>query len=86
MKFHVPNYSCLLNPITWGLPPPDPRYLCPQLMTNKLAVIINSLKVPKIKKNFAIRNEISCTKLQLLLNPITWGLPPPDPRSVCPLS
>ena len=31
MKFLVPNYSCLQNPLTKGLPPPDPRPLCPQL-------------------------------------------------------
>jgi len=53
-------------------------------MTNKLVVIINSLKVPKIKK--ILLYEISCTKLQLPTEPLTWGLPPPDPRSVCPLS
>ena len=29
MKFLVPNYSCLQNPLTKGLPPPDPRPLCP---------------------------------------------------------
>ena len=53
-------------------------------MTNKLVVIINSLKVPKIEKNFTINNEISCTKLQLPPEPLTRGPPPPDPRSVCP--
>ena len=52
-------------------------------MTNKLVVILNSLKAPKIKK---ILNDISCTKLQLLPEPLTRGLPPPDPRSLCPLS
>ena len=31
MKFLVPNYSCLQNPPTRGLPPPDPCSLCPQL-------------------------------------------------------
>ena len=31
MKFLVPNYSCLQNPLPGGLPPPDPRSLCPQL-------------------------------------------------------
>ena len=30
--------------------------------------------------------EISCTKLQLPPEPLTSGLPPPDPRSLCPLS
>ena len=57
-------------------------------MTNKLVVIINSLKVPKIKKIFTIWNEIFCTKLQLPPEPLTRGLPspPPDPLSVCPVS
>jgi hypothetical protein len=31
-------------------------------------------------------NEISCTKLQLPPETLTRGLPPPDPRSLCPLS
>ena len=53
-------------------------------MTNKLVVIINSLKVPKIKENFTIWSEISCTKLQLPPEPLTRGLPPPDSRSLCP--
>ena len=51
-------------------------------MTNKLVVIINSLKVPKIKK--ILLYEISCTKLQLPPEPLTRGLPPPDPCSLCP--
>ena len=29
---------------------------------------------------------MSCTKLQLPREPLTRGLPPPDPRSLCPLS
>ena len=29
MKFLVPNYSCLQDPWLGGLPPPDPRSLCP---------------------------------------------------------
>jgi len=53
-------------------------------MTNKLVVIINSLKVPKINKTLLY--EISCTKLQLPPEPLTRGLTPPDPRSLCPLS
>ena len=31
MKFVVPNYSCPQKPWLGGLPPPDPRSLCPQL-------------------------------------------------------
>ena len=52
-------------------------------MTNKLVVVINSLKVPKIKKillyeiKFLVPNY-SCLQIR--------GLPLPDPRSVCPLS
>jgi len=47
-------------------------------MTNKLAVIINSLKAPKIKKILLYE-----MKLQLPPERLTRGLPPPDP---CPLS
>ena len=53
-------------------------------MTNKLVVIINSLIVAKIKK--ILLYEISCTKLQLPPEPLSRGLPPPEPRSLCPLS
>ena len=50
-------------------------------MTNSLVVIINSLKVPKIKKillyemKFLVPNY-SCLQIR--------GLPPPDPRSLRP--
>ena len=54
-------------------------------MTNKLVVIINSLKYQKLR-NFTIWNEISCTKLQLPPEPLTKGLQPPDPLPLCPLS
>ena len=29
MKFLVPNYSCLQNPMTGGLPPTDLHSVCP---------------------------------------------------------
>ena len=45
-------------------------------MTNKLVVIINRLKYQKLRK-FYIRNEISCTKLQLPPELLTRGLRPP---------
>jgi hypothetical protein len=54
-------------------------------MTNKLVVIINSLKVPKIKKILLYGMKF-LTKLQLRPEPLTRGLTPPDPRSLCPLS
>jgi len=53
-------------------------------MTNKLVVIVNGLKEPKIKK--ILLYEISCTKLQLPPKPLTRGLPPPDLHSLCPPS
>ena len=54
-------------------------------MTNKLVVIINSLKVPKIKKILLYEMKY-LTKLQLPPEPLTRGLLPPDPHSLCPLS
>jgi len=55
-------------------------------MTNKLVVIINSLKVPKIKKILLYKMEFLVPNYSCLQNPPTRGLPPPDPRSLCPLS
>ena len=60
-------------------------------MTNKLVVIINSLKVPKIKKILLYEMKFLVANYSCLQNP--WlggyrpqiGLPPPDPRSLCPL-
>ena len=40
--------------------------------------------VPKIKKILLYEMKISCTKLQLPPEPLTRGLPPPDPSSLCP--
>jgi len=54
-------------------------------MTNKLVVII-VLKYQKLKKYYMKWNEISCPKLQLPPDHVTRGLPPPYPRSLCPLS
>jgi len=53
-------------------------------MTNKLVVIINSLKVPEIKKILLHEIKFCFTKLQLPPEPLTRGLPPPDRRSLCP--
>ena len=48
------------------------------VMTNKLVIIIDSLKIPKIKKILPYEMKF--------LVPLTRGLLPPDPRSLCPLS
>ena len=55
-------------------------------MTIKLVVIINSLKVPKIKKLLLYEMKFLVPNYSCVQNP--WlggrGLPPPDPRSLCP--
>jgi len=55
-------------------------------MTNKLVVIINSLKVPKIKKILLYEMKFLVPNHRLPPESLTRGLPPPDPRSPCPLS
>jgi hypothetical protein len=54
------------------------------VMTNKLVVIINSLKVPKIKKILLYEMKFLVPNYSCLQNPWLGGLPPPDPRSLCP--
>ena len=55
-------------------------------MTNKLVVIINSLKVPKIKKILLYEIKFLVSNDSCLQNPWLGGLQPADPRSLCPLS
>ena len=55
-------------------------------MTNKLVVIINSLKVPKIKKLLLYEMKFHVLNYTCLQNLWLGGLPPPDPRSLCPMS
>ena len=54
-------------------------------MTNKLVVIINSLKVQKLRKFYYMKLNF-LYQFQLHPEPLTKGLLPPDPRSLCPLS
>jgi len=82
----------------WTLTPQNVRKKCSKIlklpsvrncftlaMTNKLVVIINSLKVTKIKK--ILLYETSCIKSQLPPEPLTKGPPPPrSPFSLSPLS
>ena len=53
-------------------------------MTNKLFVILKSLKVPKIKKILLYEMKFLVPNYICLQNPWLGGLPPPDPRSLCP--
>ena len=50
-------------------------------MTNKLVFVINRLKYQKLRKFLPYE-----MKLQLPPESLTRGLPPPYPRSLCPLS
>jgi len=53
-------------------------------MTNKLVVIIDSPKVPTIKKILLYEMKFLVPYFSRLQNPITRGLPSPDPLSLCP--
>ena len=53
-------------------------------MTNEL-VVINSLKVPKIKKILLYEMKFLVPNYSCLQNPWLAGYRPPDPRSLCPL-
>jgi hypothetical protein len=55
-------------------------------MANKLVVIINSLKVPKIKKIVLYEMKFLVSNYSCLQNPLLRDFHPPDPGSVCPLS
>ena len=43
MKFLVPNYSCLQNPLLGGYRPPDPRSLCPLSSTEFVEPLLNKI-------------------------------------------
>ena len=55
-------------------------------MTNKLVVIINSLKVPKIKKILLYEMKFLVPNYGCLQNPWLVGYRLPDPLSLSPLS
>ena len=55
-------------------------------MTNELVVIINSLKVPKIKEILLYEMKFLVPNYSCLQNPWLGGYRPPDPRCLCPLS
>jgi len=55
-------------------------------MTNKLVIIINSIKVPKIKKILLYEMKFLVTNYSCLQNFWLGGYRPPDPLSLYPLS
>ena len=66
------------------LKPPSVRNCFTFAMTNKMVVIINSLKVPKIKKILLYEMKFLVPNYSCLQNPWLGGCRPPDPRSLCP--
>ena len=66
---------------------PSVRNCLTLAMTNKLVVIINSLKVPKIKKLLLYELKFLVPNYSCLQNPWLGGYRPPDSRSpslLCP--
>ena len=55
-------------------------------MTNKLVVIIKSLKVANINKILLFEMKFLVPNYSCLQIPWLGGFHPPDPRSICPLS
>ena len=55
-------------------------------MTNKVVVIINSLKLSKIKKILQYEMKFLVPNYSCPQNPWLGGYRHPDPRSLCPLS
>ena len=84
VEFRAPTPQDVRKKGTKILKLPPVRNCFTLAMTNKLVVIINSLKVPKIKKIFLYETKFLVPNYTCLQNPWLGGLPPPDPRSLCP--
>jgi hypothetical protein len=54
-------------------------------MTNKLVAITNSLKYQKLRNVYYMKWNF-LYEITVPPEPLTRGLPPPDPSSLCPLS
>ena len=80
-EFRTPTHQDFRKKGSKILKLPSVRNCFTLAMTNKLVVIINSLKVPKIKKMLLYEMKFL---VQLPPEPLTRGLPPPYPLSLCP--
>jgi len=85
-EFRTPTHQDVRKKDSKILKLPSVRSCFTLAMTNILFVIINSLKVPKIKKMLLNETKFILPNYSCLQNPWLEGLPPPDPRSLCPLS
>jgi len=83
-EFRTPTLQDVREKGSKILKPPSVRNCFTLAMTYKLVVIINGLKVPKIKKLLLYEMKFLVPNYSCLQNP--WlgrrGLPPPDPRSL----
>ena len=68
------------------LKPPPVRNCFTLAMTNKLVVIINSIKVAKIKKILLYEMKFLLPNYSCIREPLTRGLLPPVPHSLCLMS
>ena len=82
-EFRTPTHQDVWKKGSKILKLPPVRNCFTLAMTNKLVVIINSLKVPKIRKILLYEIKFLVPNYSCLLNPLTRGLPPPDPLSLC---
>ena len=78
-EFRTPTHQDVQKKGSKILKLPSVRICFTLAMTNKLVVIINSLKVPKIKNILLYEMKFLVPNYSCLQNPLTRGLPPPDP-------
>jgi len=85
VEFRTPTPKSVRKKSNKFLKLPPVRNCFTLAMTNKLFVIINSLKVPKIKKMLLYEMKFLVPNYSCLQNHWLGGYRPPDPLSLCPL-
>ena len=83
-EFRMPTHQDVRKKGSKILKLPPVRNCFTFVMTNKLVVIINSLKVSKIKKIILYEMKFLVPNYSCLQNFWLEGYRPPDPRSLCP--
>jgi len=83
-EFRTPTPQDIRKKCSKILKLPPVRNCFTLAMTNKLVVIINNLKVPKIEKILLYEMKFLVPNYSCLQNPWLGGLPPADPLSPSP--
>ena len=83
-EFRTPTPQDVWKKVSKILKLPPVRNCFTLAMTNKLVVIINSLKVPKMKEILLYEMKFPVPNYSCLQNHWLGGYRPPDPRSLCP--